>query len=186
MKRRKLFILAGALGVVIVGSLTTVAVIDREPGLPPVDAPNKVLVKFCATDQFAKLRLDQQEPYVARLMDQGFLAIFNAANEANMSPEERQKGLENSMQAGMNVRWGRNLNEWLKLDEKAKAEYVQQVIAEMPPRPPGFDPRGASRNTRFMTPEQQKRFIEGMSPNRRAAMAEFMQQLQQARGDGGQ
>ena len=186
MRRRKLFILAAVAGVAIVGSLTTVAVINREPGLPPVDSPNHVLVKFCATDEFAKLPLDKQEPYVAHLMDQGFLAIFNAANEANMTPEERQRGLQNTMQAGMNVRWGRNVNEWLKLDKQGRAQYVQQVIADMPPRPPGFDPRGANRNTHFMTPDQHKKFVEGMSPDRRAAMAEFMQQVQQARGDGGQ
>jgi hypothetical protein len=36
-----------------------------------------------------------------------------------------------------------------------------------------------------MTPEKQKRFIENMAPDRRAAMAEFMSAVRAANGDGG-
>jgi hypothetical protein len=153
--------------------------------LPPADASAVELVKFCTTDQFANLAPKQQEQYVESLMNQGFPVIIAAAQQAGLTKEERQKGLENAMQAGMNVRWGKHLDTWLKLDAKGKAEYVKKVVAQMPPRPPGMDPRGANRNNRFMTPERQKRFIEGMSPDRRAGMAEFMAQIRAAHGDGG-
>jgi hypothetical protein len=185
-RARKLACAFAVLTMLIIATVATRLVLQsRAPKLPPLDAPNEVLVKFCASDDFAKLPLEQQEPYVKHLMDQGFFAIIAAAQNANLSQDERQKGLQNTMQAGMNVRWGQHLDEWLKLDEAGKAAYVQEVIAEMPARPRGMDPRGAARSNRLMTPQQHKKFVEGMAPQRRAQLAEFMQQIDAARGDGG-
>ena len=124
--------------------------------LPPLDGKPAELVKFCTSEQFARLPEDKKEQYVAALMEKGFATIIAAAAEAQLTPEERQRGLENGMEAGLQVRWGKHLDNWLALDEKAKAAYVKKVVAQMPARPPGMDPRGANRQNRIMTPQRQK------------------------------
>src|SRR5437764_173000 len=98
---------------------------------PALDAPATELVKFCATDDFDKLPRDRQEQYVEGLMKQGFGAIAMAAMAAHMTPEEMQRGLENATLAGMEVRWGKHLDNWLKLDAKGKADYAKKVVAAM-------------------------------------------------------
>jgi hypothetical protein len=178
-------LVGSTIGLIIVIAGAIVAYKNWPQRLPSTDAPAAELVKFVTTDQFDNLPLAQQEQYVNALMKQGFGAIITAAKEAGLTKEERQKGLENAMQAGMMVRWGRHVDKWLSLDQKGKAEYVKQVVAQMPPRPPGMDPRANRAGQRFMTPEKQKRFIENMAPDRRAAMAEFMSAVRAAHGDGG-
>jgi hypothetical protein len=152
---------------------------------PGLDAPATELVKYCATEDFDKLPRDRQQAYVETLMKQGFGAIAAAAMTAHMTPEQMQRGLENATLAGMEVRWGKHLDNWLKLDAKGKTDYVKNVVAAMPPRPAGFDPRNRGGGRRAMTPAQIKKFVEGMQPDRRAEMAEFMAQIRAAHGDGG-
>ncbi len=179
-------LIVSIVGVVLVAGVAITAWKLWPQRLPSADASPAVLAKFITTDQFDNLPLDEQERYVEALMKQGFAAIIRAAKEANLTAAERQRGLENAMQAGMEYRWGKHLDIWLKLDDKGKADYVKKVVAAMPPRPAGMDPRGApgNRATRSMTPERQKRFIESMPPDRRAQMAEFMKAVRDANGDG--
>lgn len=178
---RKIIVSVVGLIAVIAAGITAYKMWPERLPSPNASAPE--LVKYITTDQFAKLPLDKQEIYVETLMKQGFPTIIMAAQQAGLTPEERQRGLENAMQAGMQIRWGRHLDKWVKLDAKGKAEYVKQVVAQMPKRPPGMDPR--AKSNRFMTPERQKNFIESMSPDRRAEMAEFMSAMRAANGDSG-
>ena len=177
-------LIVSIIGVVFVAAIAIGAYEWWPQRLPSADASPAVLAKFITTDQFDNLPLDQQERYVEALMKQGFAVIIAAAKEANLTAAERQRGLENAMQAGMEYRWGKHLDIWLKLDDKGKADYVKKVVAAMPPRPAGMDPRGAPGNRRSMSPERQKRFIESMPPDRRAQMAEFMKAVRDAHGDG--
>jgi len=180
-------LIVSIVGVAIVAAVAVLAYEVWPQRLPSEDASAAVLVKFITTQRFDDLPLDKQELYVEAVMKEGFFAIIQAAKEANLTAEQRQRGLENAMQAGMEYRWGKHLDVWLKLDAKGKANYVKQVVAAMPARPAGMDPRGApgKRATRSMSPERQKRFIESMPADRRAEMAEFMKAVRDARGDGG-
>ena len=182
----------------IIGSILFVALVivayeNWPQRLPATDASALELVKFCTSDQFANLDESQKLPYVEALMKKGIPTIIAAANEAKLTQDERQRGLENALQAGIQYRWGQHLDNWMQLDPKAKQEYVKKVAAQMPMRPPGINTPGPSdpsrngkpgaRGGRFSDPARHKAFIENMSPDRRAAMAEFMSDLRAARGE---
>ena len=148
--------------------------------LPPMDAPAAQLVKFVTTDQFADLPDEKKTAYVQTLLDKGLPALVLAAEEAKLTEAQRQRGIDNATQAGINVRMGKHLDAWLALDAKGKQAYVKKLVAENPSRPvgPGNRPGQAGRR---MTPDQVKRFIENTSPQRRAAMAEFMAAMRKER-----
>jgi hypothetical protein len=152
--------------------------------LPPKDAPTVELVKFCTTDQFGNLSDEKKMPYVKELLDRGYLALALAANEAKLTEEERERGIDNAMQAAINVRLGEQLDTWLKLDEAGKKAYVKKLVQQMPPRQgPGPGPGGrmAPPGSRGMTPARVKKFVENTTPARRAAMPEFMAAVRKER-----
>ena len=151
--------------------------------LPPTDSSTIDLVKFVTTDQFADLTEKQKELYTEEMLRRGFGELTIAAIQSGLPREQLDRGFNNAMVPGMEIRWGRHLDVWLKLDAKGKADYVKKVVASMPPRPANFSPHNG-RN-RGMSPQQQKNFIESMAPDRRAQMAEFMTQIRAAHGDGG-
>jgi len=112
-------------------------------------------------------------------------ALALAAVQAQLSDAQRERGIDNATQAAINIRMGKHLDAWLKLDERGKQEYVRKLIQQNPNRPPpGPGERPGMRGGRQMTPAQVKRFIENTSPDRRAAMAEFMGALRKARQGG--
>jgi hypothetical protein len=141
--------------------------------LPPMDAPTVELVKFVPTDAFEALPDAKKIAYVRELLGRGLPALALAAEEAKLTEAQRQRGIDNATQAGINVRMGGHLDAWLKLDAKGKKDYIHKIVAENPARPPGPGQRPGQRG-RGMTADQVKRFIENTSPDRRAAMAEFM------------
>ena len=147
---------------------------------PPIDAPTAELVKFVATDQFANLPDDKKQLYVQTLLDKGLPALALAAAEAKLTDAQREHGIDNAMQAVINIRMGNHLDNWLKLDEKGKRAYIQKIVHDNPQHPPGPGDRPGSRGGR-MTGDQVKRFVENTSPARRAAMAEFMGALRKER-----
>src|SRR5688572_8090657 len=156
--RRRALVVVAAL---VVAASGVIAYVNRPAPLPPVNAQPVELVKFCTTDAFANLPESKKYAYVEALINQGIVVIIAAADEAKLTEAERQRGLENAMQAGIQYRMGKHLDEWLKLDEAGKREYVKKVAAESRPRlgiaAPG---NNSSRGGRFMTPDRQKRFIE--------------------------
>jgi len=147
---------------------------------PPMDAPLTELVKFVTTDAFDNLPDDQKAAYVKMLLDKGLPALAMAAAEAKLTDGQRERGLDNAMQAAINVRMGTHLDTWLKLDEKGKRDYIRQLVRDNPQRPPGPGERPGMRGGR-MTPDQLKRFVENSPPAQRAAMAEFMAALRRER-----
>jgi hypothetical protein len=172
---------AAGLAIVII-AITGVLVYAVWPARrPALDAPTSELVKFVTTDAFAALPDDKKMQYVQTLLDKGMPALVLAAAEAKLTEAQRQRGIDNAMQAGINVRMGQHLNAWLKLDEKNRREYVKRLIQENPNRVPGPGERPGMRGGQRMTPEQVKRFIENTSPDQRAAMAEFMAAVRKER-----
>jgi hypothetical protein len=181
------------IAIVLCGIIAIAAYMYWPQRLPAADAPAAELVKFCTGDTFANLPEEQKYVYVEALMKKGPAIIIAAANEAKLTPDERQKGLENALQAGIQYRWGQHLDNWLLLDPKAKQEYAKKIAAQMPLRPPGINTPGpadraragggGARGGNFSNPTRHKNFIESMPPDRRAAMAEFMSQLREARGE---
>jgi len=153
--------------------------------LPPTDASTVELVKFCTTDQFGNLSDEKKMPYVKALLDRGYLALALAANEAKLSEEEKERGIDNAMQAAINVRLGAQLDTWLSLDEAGKKAYVKKLVKEMPSRAQGTGPGPGGRmgppGGRGMTPARVKKFVENTSPARRAAMPEFMAAVRKER-----
>jgi hypothetical protein len=147
---------------------------------PPIDAPTAELVKFVTTDQFDNLTDERKLAYVRTLLDQGLPALAMAATEAKLTDAQRERGLDNAMQAGITIRMGKHLDTWLKLDEKGKRDYNKKLVRDNPHRPPGPGERPGTRGGK-MTPDQVKRFVENTSPDRRAAMAEFMGALRKER-----
>lgn len=145
--------------------------------LPALDAPTTELVQFALTDRFASLSEDKQVPYVDALIKRGVPALIMAAAQVGMTPEQRQKAFDNSMQAGMRVVLGPQLETWLKLDEKGRREFAKKVAQQSPMRPFGGPARPGGRP---MTPARVKQFVENTPASRRAAMAEFMSDVQRA------
>src|SRR5439155_10082252 len=142
------------------------------------------LVKFVTTDQFASMPDARKMQYVDLLLQKGFPALALAATEAKLTDAQRERGIDNATQAAINVRIGKHLDAWLKLDEKGKKEYVKKLAQQNPGRQPSPGERPGNRG-RQMTPDQIKRFVENTTPDRRAALAEFMGALRKARDAAG-
>jgi hypothetical protein len=155
--------------------------------LPPADASPAELIKFAVSDKFANLPEAKRQVYVDAMM-KNRLGMFAAFQQAKLTDDQRESLFMNAMSLAMNKR----LDEWMKLDEKGKQQYVQNMVKEMGQRPPGAPGGAGAANRgaggpggrggpRNMTPERQKRFIENTSPGRRAAMGEFMASMRKAR-----
>lgn len=149
--------------------------------LPPVDSSTKDLVRFITTDQFANLPDEKKIEYVRASFREGRLGLIMAADEAHLSEEERVRGISNAVDAAIQVRWGQHLDTWLKLDPKAKQAYVKKVAAQMGPPREAAPPLRRGSGNGMASPERQKVMIENTSPQRRAAMAEFMAAVQAER-----
>jgi hypothetical protein len=182
------------IGITLCTAIAILAYVYWPQRLPAADASSTELVQFCTTQTFENLPEDQKYVYVESLMNRGIPAIIAAANEAKLTDEQRQRGLENALQAGTEYRWGKHLDAWMQLDTRGKQEYAKKIAAQMPLRPPGINTpgpadrargggAGGSRGGRFSNPTRMKSFIESMPPERRAAMAEFMAELHEARGE---
>ena len=175
-------VLASVLGIVLLTGLGIATYLLWPARLPADDAPPAEVIKFMATDQFARLSDDRKQRYVGMLA-RNFLGALVAAQSI---PEETQDlAFANAMQA----MWNQRLDEWLKLDAKGKEAFVQKALqqrrdgaATRPSASPGAVAGAARRfGHQNITPERQKRFIENMPPDRRAAMAEMMGAMRKAR-----
>jgi hypothetical protein len=191
-------IIAAAAGTVMLSAAAIGAWLLWPARAVPLDAPPIELVKFAASDTFASLPDDKKLPYVA-VMEKNPLAMITAARDAKLTEEQRRAAFENVMQA----RWNQMLDEWLKLDAAGRDAYAKKAARDMDAQRAklaaatraaaalGMSAKpaqsssggGAGTNRRFVSPERQKRIVETMPPNRRAAMSEFLAALHKARGD---
>jgi hypothetical protein len=177
MRRRALGILLGVAAAIATIVLAWTFWPTRQP---PMDAPLSELVKFVTTDAFDNLPDDKKVTYVQTLLDKGLPALALAAAEAKLTDAQRERGMDNAMQAAINVRMGKHLDTWLKLDDKGKRDYIRKIVHDNLQRPPGPGDRPGTRGGR-MSGDQVKRFVENTTPARRAAMAEFMAALRKER-----
>jgi hypothetical protein len=184
MRRRALGILLGVAAAIA----TIVLAWTFWPTRPaPMDAPTAVLIRFVTTEQFDNLPEDKKIAYVQPLMElmrSDPVNFMLAVGQAKLTEAQRERGLDNAMQTAINVRMGKHLDTWLKLDDKAKREYIRKLVRDNPQRPPGPGDRPGTRGGR-MSGDQVKRFVENTSPARRAAMAEFMAALRKERDAAG-
>lgn len=169
--------IASALGTGILVAAGLSAYLWWPRSLPPMDAPTTELVTFATTDRFASLPESKQVAYVDAMIKRGVPALVMAAAQVGLTEHQRQKAFDNSMQAGMTLVLGPQLDTWIKLDEKGRREFAKKVAQEAPMRPFGGPTRPGGR---AMTPARVKQFVENTPPARRAAMAEFISDITKA------
>jgi hypothetical protein len=196
-KKKMLATAAGVL--ILVGGGIAAWMLWSDP-LPPADAPALELIKFAATDRFAELPDEKKQVYVDAMM-QNPAAMSAAARDASLSDDQR----ENAFMNAMSIRMNKRLDDWLKLDEAGKKKYAEDMVKEAarrastrPTTRPGLlsratggalggagttrgGPGGGMGARRNLTPQRQKRMIESMRPDRRAALPEMMSALRKAR-----
>lgn len=153
---------------------------------PAVDAPVGEVVAFMASDRFNELPEDRQRAYMEALRPQ-FMMI---ALDQTIPEETKMRAYENVINSHSGV--NRRVEEYFRLPAgAARGKYLDGIIAATPvSRPNGVVGRiaggaAAAARSGLMTSERQKHFIEGISPMRRAQMAEFSAAMEARRAAAG-
>lgn len=173
--------------------------------MPPPTASPKALVQFIATERFANLPPDQQQPYLDALEKIPGSERWQAFRAANLNEEERHAAFENTM----GRQFEKRMDEFFALPVGPQRDaYLDRIIDQMQARRNRATTRQASANTTANAnangqrsgrgnwggrgghgggnnPARMKRRIERSSPEMRTKFAEFHAALrarQQQRG----
>ena len=182
-----------AAAIIVLGSGALAIAMWPAP-VPPPTASAEELVKFAATDKFAKLPAAQKKPYVDALEK---LSFDDRRKAAEALPEDqRREAFRNGMEAAMTER----VNNYFALQTPAeRTKYLDQMIDEMekrraqfanfrPPnagqqgQPDGQRREGGDRPQGNRDPAaRQKSRLENSDPATRQKMADFMAAVRERR-----
>lgn len=170
--------------------------------MPPPTASPKALVQFIATERFASLPPDQQQPYLDALEKIPFSERRDAFRQANLSDEERHAAFENTM----GRQFEKRMDEFFALPPGPQRDaYLDRIIDQMEARRnrASTRPSAAGANATANAsgrqggrgnwggrgggnnPARMKRRIERSSPEMRTKFAEFSAAMRARRAQRG-
>jgi len=193
---KKLFTIVGAVaGLLIAGGVVAAVLANRGPTAPPPNAPVKDILKFAATDAWAKLPPDQLQKYYDEFDKMSWPDRMKAMQEAqNLSEEERRKAMENfwgTLMVTQARAYARLSPEEQKKELDKQIDQQQGMFRGMPTSRPTSRPgeggggRGGPGGGGWNNPSAQKDRLERMAPGDRAAMAKYIADLSQRRAERG-
>ena len=183
MKSKRLWICLAGVGVIAAAGVLTYAFWPAKAPEPTGENSEQV-VRFIASDAFAKLSDDKKQAY----LQQAGREVFRQARE-NLSEEERERLRENVGRV-FRQRMATRVDEYFELPAEQRTAYLDEMINRMPNRrrfvrPPGESSDRSSsdrpRRGRRFTPERLKRMIENTTPEQRAKFTQFMKDMRQRR-----
>jgi hypothetical protein len=148
--------------------------------VPSPDAAPSVLAKFVSTPQFAAMPYEEQQAYALKLERTPILELIKAANEAQMTSDERWEAIQNVMHS----RQEKVMTDYFALTSPAdRVAYLDKVIDEIAksPIPPPF----TTKRTAHMSAREQKHRNDTIAPVRQAQVAKFYADMTKRRRDRG-
>ncbi len=192
-------LIAGVAAVVVLGLGLAAAWALWPTPMPAPDAPAIEVAKFMATDRFAKLPLEQRQPYLDAMQKMSFADRMALFQDPGITEEQRMAAWRNTMGRMMDDRAAAY---FALTTKKERDAYLDRMIDEgeqMRARMASFRAAMGSGNNanagngqnaepprpRFSMPEMQKRMVENRSPMQREQIANFISELQRRRTERG-
>ncbi len=154
-------------GVVLCAAAATAWYFWRQP-LPAPDAPPSVLAKFASGKQFAEMHYSEQQPYVDVLEHMNIFALKKAADDAQMTMDERIDAIRNVI----NSRQERVMAEYYQIPAGAqRVAYMDKIIDEIERSP--IRPNGTGPTINKVAAAEQKRHDDMTPPGRQMQVMQF-------------
>lgn len=191
--KRKTIIWIG-ISVLLVSTIIMAVIMLWPEPMPPLDAPREQLVKFTASNRFAKLPDEQKQPYIDAFQKWTREERHEAVEKADLSDEQRGKAFGNTFGKMM----GQRIDGYFAItDPKEQKAYLDKMIdegearmaqsrkaeAQQPKTADGSTPE--RRGPGFGDPSRMKGMLENFPPDQRAKMAAFFAAMQDRRKERG-
>lgn len=196
MSKAHILILVSA-AAAVVGGVVVATVVWPGPTPPDPDKQEpRETVKYLASEEFGKLKDEQKQQYMEKLVERAETQPFMRRPDVDLSEQERERMFENVRPFFMQMMEQR-VDAYLKLPPAERTAYLDRMIDQMAARRQGRGAGGGQPSAgsdtsasgdrrgqggphgRGFTPARMKRILETVPPERRAKFVEFMKDMRQ-------